>query len=374
MSVMQNAQMQMVNPVMSKYGTEMGMNMNMAGMLVGILSFAAMMTRPIGGGIADRLNNRLAAAVSSAVMGFSALGYMTAGESIPLLMCIRFFHGAAFGIGGTILMRMAGMLIPAERMGEGMGYFALGQVLPMTAAPALSIFLSDKFGFKWVFIIAAAAAFLAAISALWVKLPRNARGGNEKSPQGKKIPKETLIFAIVAAAVTFCQSQETAYIVLYGEELGISNMGIYFTVSAAALFAVRAFLGKLIDSKSLKTILIPSMICITAAMAVLAAVSQAFGKTWIFILFMAASGIKSIGQAMAQPALQSASVNAVSKDRRGTASAVYYMGCDFGQTIGPLAGGFAAGHLGYRWAYLLSAIVAAAGLLGFLAAGKKKNQ
>ena len=374
MSTFQNAQMQLVNPIMSKYNTALGIDINIIGIIIGVFSLAALFIRPVSGPLADRLNNKLVASVSAIMMGVSTLGYIISGPSVPLIFFFRLLHGISFGICGTTLMRMASCLIAPTRMGEGMGYFGLGQVISIALAPSIGIYLSESFGYYASFITSAAVVVCVGIMALFLKLPTTVKIMAEKKERipfsfSNIIAVEVIPLAAVACTISFANSLETAYIVLYGEGLGLSNMGLYFTISAVAMFAVRLFTGRLMDNRGLAFVMVPSLICVGAAMAILAVggmTAASIGTTTTFILFMTATILKSIGQGTAQPAIQTACLQSVPINRRGVASGTYYMGCDIGQGVGPIVGGVIAGAFGYHSIYLCAAIVIAAGIILFL--------
>ena len=381
MSTFQNAQMQLVNPIMSKYNKSIGIDINIIGIIIGVFSLAALIIRPVSGPLADRFNNKLIASISAVMMGVSTLGYIISGESIPLIFFFRLLHGISFGICGTTLMRMASYLIAPSRMGEGMGYFGLGQVVSIALAPSIGIYLSETFGYYSSFITSAAVVVGVGIMALFLKLPDSMKI-KEKREQKRKfsfsniIAKEALLLAAIACTISFANSLETAYIVLYGESLGLSNIGLYFTVSAATMFIVRLFAGKLMDKHGLAFVMIPSLTCVGGAMVLLGIsgiTAVSVGVTATFTLFMIASILKSFGQGTAQPAIQTSCLQSVPMEKRGVASSTYFMGCDIGQGVGPIVGGVIAGSFGYPGIYFCAAIIIASGIALFLLSKKSKK-
>ena len=146
------------------------------------------------------------------------------------------------------------------------------------------------------------------------------------------IAKECLIFAAVDVAVASIGGIENSFIALYGTSVGIENIGWYFTISAVTLAISRLFFGKLADKKGLDFVLYPGIAFIIIGLLLLWQQSA----PW---MFAAASIIKTIGVGMVRPAIQAASVKAVSPDRRGAASSTYYIGSDIGQGTSPVIGG-----------------------------------
>ena len=80
-----------------------------------------------------------------------------------------------------------------------------------------------------------------------------------------------------------------AYLVLLGEERGIENISLYFTVNAIALVLVRIAAGKIYDRYGISAILIPAFI--------LAAVAAVFiGFAGALPMILAAAAIKAFAQ------------------------------------------------------------------------------
>lgn len=74
---------------------------------------------------------------------------------------MRVLHGALFGINGTANMALATEFIPDDHMGEGLGYYGLGQVLAQIVGPTIGIAIRDAFGYRALFFIIAASTLLA---------------------------------------------------------------------------------------------------------------------------------------------------------------------------------------------------------------------
>lgn len=365
-STLQNAQMHMVNPIMSKYTGSIGIGLDFTGAIVGAFSVAALVSRPLSGSLTGKYHARVLSALSSLLMGTATLFYIYADERTMLI--IRFVHGFSYGICTTVFMAVAGRLLTAENMRQGMGYFGLGQVLSIAAAPAIGIYLQESMGYQAVFIISAVVSAAAGLMAVFVKAEK---GKNQKTERfSLKSMLETAPKASVAAVITIAASLETAYIVIYGEGLGILNMGLYFTVSASVMLIVRGLMGRRINQASYRKIMVPSLIAMASAMGLLAWAGFMGGGTALFLMFMGASAIKSAGQGIAQPAIQA---ECMKKGEAGGAAS-YYMGCDLGQSIGPIAGGYIASAMGYPFIYLFAGIllIAAVIFVCFTSAGNRR--
>ncbi|WP_153945115.1 MFS transporter, partial [Acinetobacter baumannii] len=55
--------------------------------------------------------------------------------SVIFLLALRFVHGISFGVVTTATGAIASDLVPEERKGEGIGYFAMSMNLAMVLGP-----------------------------------------------------------------------------------------------------------------------------------------------------------------------------------------------------------------------------------------------
>lgn len=371
MSAFQNLQNQLVNPIMARFGRDMGIDMGIIGVLVGVFSIASLVMRPVGGVLSDKVNNKAVAAIGAATMGLATLGYIISGGNVGLILCFRLLHGMAFGLCGTTLMRMASLLIPPSRMGEGMGLFGLGQVLSVAVAPGIGLFLANNFGYSATFVAGAFIVGGVAVLCLFLRLPEQEKIMQQTKQYRKKswirriVAPEAVPLALMACALFFANSIESNFVILYGEDLGLSGLGIYFSLGAAIMLLVRFVSGKMQDKKGLRAVLVPAILCVSAAMLMLAAAGiLPLSVSGIYGLFLGGSVVKALGHATAQPAIQTACVQSVEPQRRGVASGTFYMGSDIGMGLAPMVGGAVAGGLGFPALYGLAAVVAALGLIG----------
>ena len=184
------------------------------------------------------------------------------------------------------------------------------------------------------------------------------------------IAKECLIFAAVDVAIASTGGIENSFIALYGTSVGISNIGWYFTISAVILAISRLLLGKLADKKGLNFVLYPGIAMIIIAFLILWKQSA----PWMFAM---AAIIKTIGVGMVRPALQAASVKAVSPERRGAASSTYYIGSDIGQGTSPVIGGkivdVTGGNYGLMFGLYTLPLIAVCFLYGIVTGRRKKQ-
>lgn len=333
----------MINPTLSKYATLIGASLTVAGVLSGLFSVTALFARPFGGLIVDRLNKKWILIISTGLMGLAALGYSFS-TNITMLLLFRILHGIAFSVSSTAVLAMLTTQIPRERMGEGIGYYGLGQILATAIGPNIGVSVGESYGFSLVFLLSACAFVLAAAFMLLVKYQPSIDPAQGK-PR-KKIAFQDLVslkilpMALMSGVFSLTNGVVTAFLLLLGDQRHIGNIALYFTVNAAFLFIVRPLAGKLADRKGVSFILYPALI-LTAMESLLLGSANAL---WMVLL---AAVVKAVGQGSAQPAIQSACIKMLDPSQSGVATSTCYLGSDIGQGLGPMIGGLISSNFGF---------------------------
>lgn len=351
---------QMISPVLPKFAVGLGASLTTAGTIAGLFSITALIIRPVSGLIADRFNQKWLMVGATAAIALSVLCY-TLAENISILFLFRIIHGIAFAISGTTNIAFASSFIPKERMGEGISYLGLGQILATAIGPNISVWTVENLGYHWTFVLSFIVAGLAAILMVFIKCesPKSLSGNTRLRVKLSDLIAVKLIpYAVFGGLFSLANGLVSSFIVLLGDERGITNVGIFFTCNAIMLLVIRPFGGKLNDRKGIAFILIPSYIFAAAAMAMLAGANA----VWM----IAAAGIlKAVGQGMGQPSVQAECIRML-PEKRGVATSTYYIGADVGQGVGPIIGGAISSAFGYGTMYMSVSLLMLLGMACFL--------
>ena len=148
----------------------------------------------------------------------------------------------------------------------------------------------------------------------------------------------------------------SSYLVLLGEERGIENISLYFTVNAIALVIVRVTAGRVYDKYGMSAVLLPAF-----ALAAVAALFIGFARALPIILM--ASVIKAFAQGSAQPTIQAECIRMLPEGKSGVATSTYYIGADIGQGFGPMLAGMIASAWNYQVMFTACAGIFAVTLL-----------
>lgn len=349
----------MVYVMISNYAMEINKSLALAGLISGIFSISALVVRPIAGLTVDLYNKKYLCILANFLMGLSVVGYACSTQ-IPMLFAYRVLHGIAFGLSSTANIALVSEFIPKERMGEGLGYYGIGQVIAQVVGPNLGVYISDKLGFRGLFYIIATLSFLAVVILLffpYIKAFTSEERKGSKLSVNSLIALEVIVYAIVGGMFSFSNGVVNAFMLLLGKERQINNASIFFSVGAIVLFALRLFIGRVVDKLKLTLIVNASLLITALSMAM---IGSAPVLSWLII----ASVLKSIGQGTGQISLQTECIKRVDATRIGVATSTFYIGADIGQGLGPIIGGRISASFNYlTMFYTVGALMIASMLL-----------
>jgi MFS family permease len=351
----------MVNPILAKYVINMGATVILAGILSGMFSITALFARPFAGFSSDKFNKRNLLILSTVLLAVSTLCYGVT-TNIYVLLIFRVIHGIAFAFSGTANTSLCTEFIPADRMGEGIGFMGLSYILSGAVGPNLGIIISGQYDYKYVFYASSALIIIAAALMNLINYVPSGQNTSRKKDlklnAGNLIAKELLVFSVLSGFFSFSNGLISSFLVLLGDERHIAGIGYYFTINALVLLFVRPLSGKLLDRKGLAFIAFPAYILAIMAVILLGSSSA----LWTVLL---AGVFYALGQGSCQPAIQVTCVKKLGPERVGIATSTYFIGADVGQGLGPILGGAAAESFGFGTVFYGSGIILLIGLIIF---------
>lgn len=358
----------MVYVIISKYAMGITASLTIAGVASGIFSIAALVIRPFAGMTVDKFNKKTLFIIANAFIGVAVVGYAFS-HFVPVLFFFRIMHGVAFGLSSTVNIALVTRYIPKERMGEGLGYYGLGQVVAQVISPNLAVYIEGKYGFQQLFLIVASFSFLGALLLTRLYYPKSGKSdsiGKMKLSINSLIAKEVIVYAIVGGMFSFGNGIVSSFLLLLGQERNIENISLFFSVGAIVIFILRLFIGRIVDKQGL-TLVVNISLVVTALSMVL------IGVTPILSLLLVASVLKSIGQGGGQISLQTECIKRVDAGRVGVATSTFYIGADIGQGVGPMIGGAISSGFGYTTLFMVCAVLMLLSMLVFNLYQRKKN-
>ena len=354
---------QMLLPTLPIYVKKLGGTNSVIGLVTGIFVVSSVIIRPISGLLLDKLGRKKVFLVGLFVFIVSVFSYSLL-PFISVILIIRFIHGFGWGAVSTASSTIASDNIPKERFGEGMGYFSLTSSLAMAIAPVIGLSLISKYSFNVLFYVSTILAVLGFITTFKLKY-KKIENKEQSKIKGSLYEKSSITPSIIVFFMAVTYGALTSFLPLYAAEKGIQNIGMFFTVYAAALFISRPFFGKIIDKLGFDYTIIPGLICIIVAMGLLSKASNMH-------MFLITAFIYGIGFGATQSSLQTMSMAGVPSARLGAANATFLTAFDCGIGLGSIILGLVSSNVGYSEMYLWAATSAVIAFILYFIIGRKR--
>jgi MFS family permease len=296
----------------------------------------------------------------------TVVGYPLA-NSVGLFLFFRVLHGFTFGFVTTAGNSLIVDVTPAERRGEGLGFFGVANTIAMAVGPMTGLYLHDYYSYDVIFYTAIGSGLVGFIFASMIKAE------NKSSKTSQPIAWDRFFlfkgfnagFALLLMGIPY--GMIVTYIALYGREIGIkSGIGLFFSFMAVGLTISRFFSGRLVDQGKLVPVITWGTALSLLSFVMLAALKVIDNNHIVLIMFYVVSLLMGVGYGLIFPAYNTLFVNLAPNNRRATASSTYMTSWDIGIGLGLISGGWLADSGGgLSLAYLAGGFIAGISCLFF---------
>jgi MFS family permease len=351
---------QMLVATMPVYVLSLGGSQTDAGLIGGAVAFSALFFRPFIGWLTDAWRRRPLVLIGTSCYGLASVVYLLAG-SIPVLVLGRVVHGFGLSCYTTAANAYLADIAPPRRRAEAMGMFAATQDIGLITGPAIGFALVGLIGFQRLFYFSASLAFTAFVISLFARERRQKWAVVRRpwSPRTGIVAIDALPIAWIALCMGMGFGPVNAFIAIFAQSRGIENPGFYFTVQAIALLVSRTFAGRLADRHGRAYVIVPGIILMATALALLP-------LAYDFPHFVISASLFGLGFGSAQPATMALLIDRVKPDQRGLAASTYFTGFDVGISTGAFALGMVSENWGFGAMWPISAACTLLGLAGIL--------
>ncbi len=363
------------------YIKSIGGTSSYSGVLLAAYILSALVARFAAGPLVDRKGRRLTMVIGAVLLIIGPI--LPIAADLPATLFIsRILQGAGFSFAQTAINASAADALPQRRLGEGLGYFGLGQALAMAAGPALAVWLV---GFEYHQALSIGQGILATVMlclALCVRYEKNpqilptgsgyreawkhvqteevrrkdpaavlANGEGarldsppgpheERSFLGRLFEKKALYGAVPLFFITFATTVFISYTSLYAQSMGYANPSLFFLVAAVTSVVIRLVSSKIMDRLApFKLLVFP---VVAGALALLG--------LWLLHNELAYA-LCGMGYGMcigiAIPLLNAVAVKTAPTDRFGAVNALFYLINDIAFGIGIVGWGFVLDAAGF---------------------------
>ncbi|HNY01413.1 MAG TPA: MFS transporter [Bacteroidales bacterium] len=331
---------------------------SIVGLAMASYAVAAILVRPFCGFGLDFFGRRTIFLASLVVYGLVFNVYILV-ASVWFLVAVRFAHGLTWGLVTTSNSTLAGDIIPAEKRGEGFGYFGVTTTAGMALGPVIGSFILRHGGYHAMFYAGAAMGLISMLLAASMRYPGYKRPPGLRFEWNALVEFKTLIPSANLLITSLSYGGLLSFIALYGQEIGIENPSGFFLIYALGIITARFSSGKALDRHGPRRIIILCLTLLIVGFPLLATVKNAWG-------FYGAAVILGFGNGVVWPTFQAMVNNLVPAGRRGAANSTAFIAMDLGMGLGMIIAGVISENRSISFAFFSCALFSAIGLAFFL--------
>ncbi|QGG55119.1 MFS transporter [Paenibacillus sp. B01] len=357
-------------------------------LVTSLFALAAIAARFATAWMLGRISRNIVLFAGLAVSALATLGF-SAVSGIEALLALRVLFGIGFGMASTVLPTLVTGIIPPRRMGEGVGYFGLSSSMAMSLGPMIGLSIMDGLGFRALSLAGAASSLVIiplllvfrAIPPVRVRVPAAAIGGTAaerasvgsaaagaREELGRSEAGPAWLPALLNTLMAVTYGGLLSYLVLFGREMGLPNIGLFFLLNAVAILLVRPIAGRLFDRFGHLAVLPAASLLLMGGLLLLS-----WSDTTGLLLLSAL--LYGLGFGSIQPTAQAWMLRSMPVARQASANSLFYNSTDLGVAVGSMLLGAVAAATGYavmyRWAALSMALLLAVYGAG-LALGRRR--
>lgn len=334
-----------------------------------VITFTSAVFRPITGRLIDNYGPRSVFVLAGLIAIITPLAHLVVERMIwaAILMVV-------IGIGRAFLMTSSVSLFlnaasDSEKTTSMLNLSGLTVTVSTAIAPIIAMYLLDKNGFVPLY------GFLAALGLsgllIFMALPARVHSVPESSKEKNGPIDWKLLFSrpFITACIPYLGWAATngalmSFLPLFGKSVGVSNVGIFFTIYAVVNFAIKAYIPWLMKKMGHKPLLVTAFTLIGAGMLGL------WGLKGVGDLILPAVAY-GLGTSAVYTPLAQQVVDCMPKSQRMSAMGVFMANVDVGQGLGAMIFGTLASRMTYSRIFVIMGVWAAVAIAA-VALGPKK--
>jgi MFS family permease len=332
-----SASFQMMIPELPDYLASMG-GKEYIGYIIALFTLTAGFSRPFSGKLTDTIG-RVPIMAFGSIVCFVCSGIYPFVHTVFGFLLLRFLHGFSTGTKPTATAAYVADIIPEDRRGEAQGMLGIFTATGMSIGPTIGSYLATFTTINIMFYTSSAFALGSILILLNMKetLPKA-----HKQPFSLKLFKigwidifEPRVLPAFVVMLLLCFSSGVILTLVANQTklLGMTNKGLFFTISTIASLIVRFLFSKSSDKYGRIPVLIISSVIMVVSMIMFALVDS----VWVFVL---ASILFGFSWGFNTPTLMAWTVDLSHENYRGRALATTYIALEAGIGIGALFAGY----------------------------------
>jgi MFS family permease len=229
----------------------MGSGNHVIGLVMGIFSAAAVISRPFLGKLVALKGEYRVITSGIAICFLSSLSYNVITAFGFNMLIVRVVHGIGFSAFISAGFSLAAKAFPPEKRGETFGILGAAIMGAVALAPPFGEILIRKWGFHGLYLAASASLPLAWIAASMAIHPMSfcSRGEDCETEVSylRLLKNRSFLFLLISTIIfAHCQSTVPNFLALIAAEKGTAS-GPFFFVSYSVSILILVFMGRPID-------------------------------------------------------------------------------------------------------------------------------
>lgn len=345
--------------------------MTEVGLLFALFSVTDMLGNMVGGALTDYLGRKTMIILGLIISALTSLG-------MGLVQELEWFYvmGAVSGLfataAGPAHEAMLIDILPEKKRSEGFGVMRVAMNLSVAIGPAIGGFIA-AYSYLVLFIADTVTSLITALIVYLVV--EESKPETVEKPEEKKSFKDTfvgygvvlkdrkfMLFVVISTIATLVYSQMYSTLSVYLRDVhGIpeSGYGWLMTFNAGLVVLFQFMITRRISDK-------PPMLILALGSLLYVVGFGMYGFVDVYVLFMLAMGIITVGEMVIIPVAQAYVGKAAPEDMRGRYSGVMGFSWMIPWMIGPLLAGLIMDNGDPNWIWYGSAILGLVATAGFL--------
>ncbi|MGG4467884.1 MFS transporter [Paenibacillus alvei] len=356
----------LIIPVMPSFMNMMHITGSTMGYLVAVFAFSQLVVSPFAGRWVDRFGRKKMIVIGLVIFGVSELIFGL-GTNVAVLYISRILGGVSAAFIMPAVTAYVADITTIQERSKAMGYVSAAISTGFIIGPGAGGFIAD-FGIRMPFFFAAAIAFLAAFTSVFIlkeplskselaELAENSQKTNFLKDLKQSLHPIYLIAFIIVFVLAFgLSAYETVFSLFSDHKFGFTPKDIATIITISSIFAVIvqiAWFGKLVNKLGEKRVI---QLCLIVG-AVLAFVST-FMSGFIFVLLVTCFIFLAFD--LLRPALTTFLSKAAGK-QQGFVAGMNSTYTSLGNIFGPALGGILF-DLNINFPFLFAGVVMIVGL------------
>ena len=295
--------------------------------------------------------------------------YLIHMDWVPFLV-LRFVHGLGFALQSGAGSAGAASMLPVERRGEGIGYFAMFQACGTALGPFAAALFSDVAGGYYMLFVAMTFIYVFVFGLAFLiddpdkgkkrelmakdKVSSSAAQGGLKGFASQFVSLTAIPPSFVMLLLYVAYGAVLSYMLDFSATIDANIAAkAFFLVYAGVMIVSRFFCGRIVDRKGPAAVLFPTLIVSIVSLFVMAV---AYGD----IMLLLAAALMGFGVGTSNSTSQSLISKIVPREELGRANSTYLLALDIGSGAGPVIFGAIMVAFGYGVAWAVMGVLAIA--------------